>query len=259
MIIIDKLCYQSKLRYVNATEKFAFTALTLILCIVSRSFTVSALVLFLTGTLTVRGGGIPARCYLRAMSVPVVFLALSTLAIMVNIARSPLDAFALPVGSYYITGSSAGITAGLKLTATALSCVSCLYFLSMNTPVTDILEVLKRLRVPRILLELMLLTYRFIFLMLSLSTAITTAQNSRLGNKDLKTSRTSFALMASSVLVLSLKQQNALYDAMESRCYDGIIRILPEQHPAKRKEILAIAVCELFLATLTFLMKISRR
>lgn len=258
MIIIDKLCYQSKLRYVNATEKFTFAMLTLILCIVSRSFTVSALVLFLTGILTVKGGGIPGFCYLRAMLVPVVFLALSTLAIMVNIAKAPLDAFALPVGSYYITGSSTGIAAGLRLTATALSSVSCLYFLSMNTPVTDILEVLKRLHVPRLFLELMLLTYRFIFLMLSLSSAMTTAQNSRLGNKNLRTSFTSFAHMASSVLVLSLKQQNALYDAMESRCYDGVIRILPEQRPAKRTEILAIAACDLCLAAITILIKIRR-
>ena len=29
MIVIDKLCYQSKLRYENAGEKFAFAVITL--------------------------------------------------------------------------------------------------------------------------------------------------------------------------------------------------------------------------------------
>ncbi len=258
MIIIDKLCYQSKLRCVNAMEKFIFAMLTLILCIASRSFTVSVLALFITGILTVRGGGIPVSRYIKAMLVPVVFLTLSTLAIIVNITRTPLDAFALPAGSYYITGSCTGITEGLRLMLTALSSVSCLYFLSMNTPVTDILEVLKRLHVPRIILELMLLTYRFIFLMLNLSSAITTAQNARLGNKDLKTSRTSFARMAGSVLILSLKQSNALYDAMEARCYDGVIRILPAHHPARRSEMIAIAVCDFLLAAITIFIKIRR-
>ena len=31
MIVIDKLCYQSKLRYENAGEKFAFAVLTLLI------------------------------------------------------------------------------------------------------------------------------------------------------------------------------------------------------------------------------------
>lgn len=258
MIIIDKLCYQSRLRYVNAAEKFTFAVLTLIICIASRSFAVSVLVLLITGILTVKAGRIPFSCYAKAMLVPAVFLILSTLAVMVNLSDTPLDAFALPAGSYYITGSFSGIVAGARLMLTALSGVSCLYFLSMNTPVTDILEVLKRLHVPRILLELMLLTYRFIFLMLSLSSAITTAQNSRLGNQDLKTSRISFVRMISSVLILSLKQSNALYDAMESRCYDGEIRILSRNHPAKRSEILAIAGCDLFLIALSILIKLWR-
>ena len=36
MIVIDKLCYQSKLRYENAGEKFAFAVLTLLICVVNR-------------------------------------------------------------------------------------------------------------------------------------------------------------------------------------------------------------------------------
>ena len=37
MLIIDKLSYQSKLRYVNAGEKFFFSLATLILCVIARS------------------------------------------------------------------------------------------------------------------------------------------------------------------------------------------------------------------------------
>ena len=41
MVIIDRLCYNSKLRYVNAGEKFAFSVLTLIACVISRSIRIS--------------------------------------------------------------------------------------------------------------------------------------------------------------------------------------------------------------------------
>ena len=53
MIVIDKLCYQSKLRYENAGEKFAFAVITLCICVMSRSAAVAGIVLAATGILTV--------------------------------------------------------------------------------------------------------------------------------------------------------------------------------------------------------------
>ena len=41
MILIDKLSYHSKLRYVNASEKLMYAVLTLVLCILSRSVRVA--------------------------------------------------------------------------------------------------------------------------------------------------------------------------------------------------------------------------
>jgi cobalt/nickel transport system permease protein len=257
-MIIDKLCYQSKLRYTNAAEKFAFAILTLVLCVVSRSIGIAIFVLFVTGILTVKKGGIPLFRYLSLMKIPVIFLLLSTLAVIINIADTPLDAFAIPIGSYYITGSFAGLSKGLQLILTALASVSCLYFLSLSTPVTDILEVLGKLHVPQLMLELMLLIYRYIFVMVELASAITTSQHARLGNRNLKTARSSFSAMASSVFVVSLKRSNALFDAMESRCYDSVIQVLPEYHPAKPREILWIVVFELFLLAATIASLIGR-
>lgn len=49
MIAIDQLCYRSKLRYHNAGEKFAFTTLTLLFCVVSRSVVIAGIVLVTTG------------------------------------------------------------------------------------------------------------------------------------------------------------------------------------------------------------------
>ena len=49
MITIDKLCYHSGLRYENAGEKFAFAVVTLIICVMSRSMAVAAVVLAVMG------------------------------------------------------------------------------------------------------------------------------------------------------------------------------------------------------------------
>jgi cobalt/nickel transport system permease protein len=116
---------------------------------------------------------------------------------------------------------------------------------------TDILEVLRQLHTPQLLLELMLLIYRYIFILLESASAITTAQSARLGHRDVRTSLKSFSTMVSSVFVRSIKRANALYTAMESRCYDERIQVLPEYHPAKTREILWIVGFELLLLAMT--------
>ena len=133
MITIDKLCYNSKLRYVNAGEKFAFTIITLLLCVISRSIVIACIVLTATGILTVYKGGVPLFRYMHFMTIPLAFLILSTLAIMFNISRTPLDLFAIPMGSWYLTSSRDSFRYSLQLILTALSSVSCLYFLSFST------------------------------------------------------------------------------------------------------------------------------
>ena len=250
MNAIGRLCYTSGLRYVNAVEKFIFSMLTLLLCVISRSISAAAVVLLVTGILTVGKGGISLSRYLKSMTVPLVFLFPGTLAVLVNISRAPLDGFAIPLGTWYLTGSFSGLKNGVRLIFTALSSVSCLYFLSFSTPVTDILEVLKKIHIPKLILELMLLTYRYIFIMFHTASAITVSQNCRLGNKNTRIARKSFALMLCSVFLLSVRRSNALYDAMEARCYNGRIQVLKEDYPAKPYEVSMIAGFELFLIAL---------
>ena len=229
MILIDKLSYRSKLRYVNASEKLMYAVLTLILCILSHSVRVAALVFVINGILTVGKGGIPLSRYIRLLMIPTAFLIAGTAAIVINISKVPMDAFAL------------------ELCATALSSVTCLYFLSLNTVMTDILDALRKLHFPALLTELMLLVYRFIFVLFQTASAITVSQQARLGNRDFKTRVRSFGAMGSALFILALKRSNMLYDAMESRCYDGNIRVLTRMQPARAGEIAVIAAIELIL------------
>lgn len=255
MIVIDKLCYRSKLRYVNALEKFIFTVATLLIVIISRSVIVAAVVLAANGILTVKKGGIPLFRYVRLMAVPLVFILLSTLTLIVNISRTPLSAYALPVGSWYITGSTASLRFGAQLIITAMAAVSCLYFLSLNTTMTDILSVLARLHCPKLLIELMLLIYRFIFVLMDVASAITISQKSRLGNKDMKTSISSFGKMGAVLFLRAMKRSGALFDAMEARCYDGAIHTLEENHPPKPKELTAMVLFEMLLMAILLMDK----
>lgn len=256
MIVVDKLCYASKLRYVNAGEKFAYAMMTLLICIVSRSMTAAGLVLIVNGFLSVKKGGVRLGRYLKLMAVPFSFLVLSTLAIIVNVSKTPLDAYAVSVGTFFITGSRESLLFGIQLFLTALASVSCLYFLSLNTTMTDILEVLAGLRCPELMIELMMLIYRYIFVLMETASAIMVSQKSRLGNRSMKSSVQSFGQMGAGLFIRALKRSNALFDSMESRCYDGRIKVLSVQHPMKKKEVAGILLFELLLLILVIFIKL---
>lgn len=251
MIIIDKLCYLSKLRYVNPMEKFVFAMLTLVFCIVNPSMAFGLFIIGINSYLTIVKGGISAGRYAKLMLVPLTFLLMSTLAIVVNLSKQPLDAFSFAIGSWYITGSRTGILHALRLAIKALASVSCLYFLSLNTTMTDILGVLRKLHIPPLVVELMLLIYRYIFVLLDVAYYITTSQHARLGYRDFRTSIRSFAALVQALFIRAMQRSRNLYDAMEARCYDGEIRVLEENHPASRKNIALIALYQLALLVFT--------
>ncbi len=294
MILIDSLSYSSKLRYKNPEEKFVFAMSSLVICVATKSILAALTALIINGWLIVRKGGIPLSYYVKYLLVPLVFLFFSTLILLVNISKIPLDAYAIPIGEYYLTSSLSDmyrgigliVTAlgavsclyflamntpmteicevltigeyyltsslsdmyrGIGLIVTALGAVSCLYFLAMNTPMTEICEVLKRMHCPTLFIELMLLTYRFIFILLEVASAILTAQKSRLGNRNFRTSLDSFGKMVSILFIRSLKKSTHLYDAMESRCYNGELNVLRDGSRSVCKEIVWIVLYEMVL------------
>lgn len=247
MIVIDKLCYSSKIRYVNPFEKFTFSILTLVFVVLSRSVILGLTVLFINGYLTLRLGGIPPRRYIKLMLIPLSFILLSTVAILINFSYTPLEAFALKIGNIYITSSMEAVSKCLSLVVTAFSAISCLYFLTLNTTMTDILGVLRKLHTPKLMCELMLLIYRFIFVLLDTAYYLRTAQNARLGYRTFRSSLGDFALLVQAIFIKSMKRSRALYDAMESRLYDGEIKVLEESYPISRRNVVFITIFELIL------------
>ena len=226
-MVIDKLAYHSRLRRRSPALKAGLAVGALLICVAAQSVVVSAVTLSVMGGLAVLGGGTSFSRYCRLMTVPAAFLAMGALAVVCQVTVVPADLWNLPLwGDWVIAVSRRSLWEGIRLTATAFGAVSCLYFLTLTTPVTDQLEVLRRLHCPAILLELMLLIYRYLFVVLEMAQAILTAQKCRLGNRSLSSSLRGMGGMLSVVLVRSMARSSRLYDAMESRLYDGNIRVL---------------------------------
>ncbi|MGI6031014.1 MAG: cobalt ECF transporter T component CbiQ [Eubacteriales bacterium] len=243
MLIIDQLSYSSGMRRWNAEWKTVFALLTLVICIATRSVVTGMMTLAVMGTLTIRVGGVSFSRYTRLMAIPLGFLLVSVLVVLFSLSPQPLSAVALPVGNWFITASPSSFLRAAQLFWTALAGVSCLYFLSLSTPITDLLLVLRRAHCPELMLELMLLIYRYVFVLLEVAAGIAIAQQARLGNRNFTTSCRSAGQLFSVLLVRAFQRAGKLFDAMESRLYDGSIRVLTQRYPVRGWQIgLAVGV-----------------
>ena len=105
-----------------------------------------------------------------------------------------------------------------------------MYFLSLNTPVTDLTMALGRLHVPKLLVELMELIYRFIFVLAETASNIRTAQDSRLGYRGFRRSVSSLGMLASMVFLRAWRKADRIYTALESRGYTGSLTTLNDAY-----------------------------
>ncbi|MHC1723120.1 MAG: cobalt ECF transporter T component CbiQ [Aminipila sp.] len=257
MILIDKLAYSSAIRNRSPFLKSAFAVGTLLICVAARSFVISFVILILMGCVTIFFSRTSPSHYIKLMIAPFVFLALGTVAIAVNFTDVPMDLLNIAIGSKYIAVSWFSLTYAVRLIIVSLASVSCLYFLILTTPMMDLLYVLKKLHCPSLIIEIMMLTYRYIFVLFDMASSIMTAQNCRLGNISAKSAINGMGNMLSVILIRAMQKANNLFDAMESRCYDGEIKVLYESQSATIKEKVQVIFSLVMLVSLAIWCRVN--
>lgn len=227
MLIIDSLAYASRFRTIHPGKKVLMTMFLLIVAVTLQSVALGLALTVLMGALSVWGGGTPLRLYLRLLKIPLFFILLSLAAIVVNVSAEPAQGATVRFGPVFLAVSQEGISRGIRLAASAFGAVSCLYFLALSTPLTDMFYVLEKIKCPFLIIELMLLIYRFIFLLWEIAGELSKAADGRLGNANFKTSVRTAGQVLATLFIRALKRSSAVYDAMESRGYNGRIHVLP--------------------------------
>lgn len=239
---IDYYACISRLRQWNSGFKMLFAFNILLACIVFDNLWVSLTVITSMGLLTVLGGGIPLKKYLRLFTIPFVFMVMSSLAIAAQFGTKPLGEWSINLRILYISTGQEEIKMAFHIFFKALGAVSAMYMMTLSTPVGEIISVLHRIHIPDLVIELMYLIYRFIFILTDAQKKMDDAAKSRLGYVDYKTSLQTFGRIGGNLLFISLKKSGAYYDAMEARCYEGKMNFLEEEKPVKSWQI-GGAVC----------------
>lgn len=229
---IDTLSYANSLRSLSPMWKCGFAAVLFILAYVSHP----AVQLMMFGWLlawTVVYARIPLRFYTALLGASCVFFAASLPAMVVELQRTgatpiaPRSIVLLSTASWTVFITETGLQMAARLLCRIAVCLSCLSFVILTTPVSELFQVMRRLRVPSLVLELMLITYRFLFLLLETTQALYTAQRARGGQSGFKSRLHDTAILIVRLFGKTMERYQGLSHGLVARGFTDEIRMAP--------------------------------
>ncbi len=225
MLIIDKMAYQSRWCKVDPGHKCLIVALLLYIALVSK-MEVQLLECIGVALLTCHLLKIGLLRYLRWLLIPLVFLLMGLLGIVVTVSEEPARLWlALPLGHGAIGVDPAGVQVALATLCRSLAALTATYLLLLTTPFNQLIRLLQACHLPKVLIEHLMLTYRFIFILIEEALAIHQAQSLRFGYRSVSTSFRSLAMLAGLLLERVIRRNEQMNIALEMKHFDGEFRL----------------------------------
>lgn len=218
---LDRLSYQSRWFHVAPERKFLFWLLLMIL-----AFTLPAwgqgIELALIAGLTCWLLRISLRRWCRWMALPFGFLVVGVVTILFSISRDPQTMLvSFQVGSYWLGVTSSGLHTANETFWRSLAALAATFWLVLNLPFPQLIILLKRARIPRLLTEQILLTWRFIFILLDEAMAIHRAQTLRFGYRSLPIGYRSLAMLVGVLFTRVLIRYQQMAATLDIKLYQG--------------------------------------
>lgn len=253
---IDTLAYTNRLRQLPPEHKLLF-AIVLLLITDFTDVPIQILITIWISVWTVIYAGIPAATYLRLLAIAAGFWLTSLPALVV----SGVELLRLPAiqtdvwqgfacGHYYLYVSHHGIQQAIELAARAIAATACIDFVMLTVPFTELLDILRRLGCPTLLTDLLMLMYRFIFVLLHTAIELWTAQQSRGGYRTRRLWLKSLGLLVGQLLHRTLENYRQVSLALESRGFRGDFRVCHSRRyvQSKRYSLEALFGCAILVA-----------
>lgn len=238
-MLIETAAYASRWRSVAPTAKTLFAAAGMGAAWLAHSAGALASLAAVLVLVTLLGAQVPLRMYAAVALPPLGFLLLSCLTMLVG---PGVD------GAWHWTGTMLPTVAHTALRSLAV--LAALLGLVLTTPMPDLLMLLRRVRTPALLLDLMVLCYRMVFVLRQAWDEGVSAQSARLGYGGWRQAWRSLALLAGHMAVQLWQRAAALQMAAEARAYQGELRMLPTLYPQARRQTLWAALAGALLLAL---------
>lgn len=233
---LDRAASQNRWRLRALSEKALIGLGFLALAVTLPPWPGAAMVGLAVLGFTFIGARVPWRIWLATVALPIGFMATGALTLVVQ------------VGLDGVGFAPDGVRQAALLCLRAMSATFCLLFLAFTTPATELIGGLRALRVPAEIVELALLTYRFVFLLADEALAMTTAQRARLGHSSKRRWLTSSAMVIANLLPRAMARARRMETGLAARGWQGEMRVLrPRVSPSRGMVAFVLGVQALVL------------
>lgn len=235
---IESASYASRWRGVAPSAKAVLALAGAAAAWLAHSLSGLALLVGLQILASVLGARVPLHTYLAVAAAPIGFLLLSC---ATRLAAPDAD------GAWQLHLALLPTVAHDALRSLAV--LAALLGLVLTTPMPDLLALLRRLRAPALLLDLMALSYRMLFVLRQAWEEGISAQQARLGHHGWRNRWRSTGLLGGQMAVQVWQRAASLQMAADARACQGSLRFLPTHYPhAVRQNAWALLGGALLLA-----------
>lgn len=227
-MLIEQSAYANRWRQISPAAKGLFAASGFVAAFAANSPLTAAIVTGLLVAVTLLGAGIAPGRYLRVAAPALFFLALGSLSL----------AFSLDIreGAAQVQMTPGGRHTLAEVGTRSLGALAALLFLVLTTPMIDLIALLRRLKTPELLLEIMVLCYRMLFVFSAAVHETLTAQSARLGYATPRLAMRSLGGLAANLTLQVWQRAHALHVAAQARNNDGPLRFLEPTFARSRRD-----------------------
>ena len=235
-LTIDRLSQAGRWRKRPVVEKSALALGLLVLALALPPWPGAALALAAAWSLALVGARIPVGDWLRLNAAPLGFVLTGAATLLLELGPDGLR-----------LAADGGAQAG-ALVLRAGAGAGALLLLAATTPSPDLVAGLRRLGLPAEIAEIMLLTWRFLFLLLDAAAAIRNAQEARLGWFGPRRQMRSLGLLIALLLPRAMDRARRLEIGLAARGFDGSLPMLSPSRPVSARMLALVLGGEAALA-----------
>lgn len=253
MFISEKFnLLQAKLTW-HPFEKFTFFVAFLLGSLLTQNILAPFLIVSCISTFFFYHG-LSVKSLLQIAALPMSFMLVAVVSIICIISHESFEAiYITQINDYYIGFSQVSLDTGIFIIGKAMGAMFAFYFLILTSPIDEIEYLLRKMKLPDLLIELFVLSFRFITILLLFSRQCYLSQKKRMAYQTFSSSIPALGMLISSVLIKSLIHADFSQQALLNRGYRGEMRFLETHEPFKLKRTfipLLLMICLLAIGQL---------
>jgi cobalt/nickel transport system permease protein len=239
---LDSVAQQSAFRHIHPGTKLVLALGSLIICLVSPSPFVPLISGIVLSLVLIIAGRVAPRLYGELLLGPALFTIMSVIILLFMLGGGEVIWRFNPVPWINLTITTEAVKESTLVLFRVFGCSVSLFFIALTTPLTDLFNGMKRFRIPIEIIDLMMIVYRYIFIIHDQAVEIWRAQVMRLGYSRPVEAIRSFAMLCGMLFISSWVAGEDLIHAMDCRCYDGVFPSLDISEPVRMRSLIPVIV-----------------